>query len=298
MNKINKAARNRCKIKMAVQGASGSGKTYSALLLAYGLTQDWSKVVVIDSENGSANLYAELGDYSVLNLAAPYTPEAYSEAIDLAAKNGFECIIIDSLSHEWSGQGGVLDIHSNIPGNSFTAWAKVTPRHNAFVQKILQTDLHIISTMRSKTEYAMSEKNGKQVPEKLGLKAVQREDTEYEFTIVFELNQRHQATVSKDRTGLFRNKPELTLTADVGKVIADWCNISTIKANPEIVAQKKEVPQDDFVTRINQCATMEDLISLFNSNPAQQQQHRDNFISRRNHINVQSKNFLNNGVHH
>ena len=298
MIKINKAARNRCKIKMAIQGASGSGKTYSALLVAYGLTNDWSKIVVIDTENGSANLYAELGDYSVLNLPSPYTPEAYSEAIDLATKNGFECIVIDSLSHEWSGQGGVLDIHGNIPGNSFTAWAKVTPRHNAFIQKILQTDLHIVSTMRSKTEYVLSEKNGKQVPEKLGLKAVQREDTEYEFTIVFELTQKHQASVSKDRTGLFRNKPELTLTSEVGKAIANWCNAASTQSIPEVKTHEKEVPQDDFVERINECETMEDLINLFNNNPNQQNQHRENFISRRNQLSININTFSKNGVHH
>jgi hypothetical protein len=298
MNKINKAARNRCKIKMAIQGASGSGKTYSALLLAYGLTNSWSKIIVICTENGSANLYAELGEYSVLNLAAPFTPEAYIEAIDLAAKSGFECIVIDSLSHEWVGSGGVLEIHGNMPGNSFVNWAKAGNRHNAFVQKILQTDVHIIGTMRSKTEYVMSEKNGKQVPEKLGLKAVQREDTEYEFTIVFELNQKHQASVRKDRTGLFKNKYELMLTEEAGKTIANWCNALPPVNRPEVKVQEKEVPQDDFVMRINECKTMEDLVTLFNNNPNRQQQNRESFISRRNQINVQQKTFSTNGVHH
>jgi hypothetical protein len=296
MMQLNKAARNRCKIKMAIQGASGSGKTYSALLLAYGLTGNWSKIAVIDTENGSANLYADLGEYSVLNLTSPYTPEVYSEALDLIAKNGFECIVIDSLSHEWSGQGGVLDIHSNIPGNSFTAWSKVTPRHNAFVQKILQTDVHIISTMRSKTEYVLSEKNGKQVPEKLGLKSVQREDTEYEFTIVFELTQKHQANVSKDRTGLFRNKPELTLTAEVGKSIADWCNAKPIELEKKILENQPDL--NGFEEHIHSCKTMEELIALFNNNPNQQLSHRDLFISRKNQLNLKQNNFLSNGIHH
>jgi hypothetical protein len=298
MNQISKAARSKCKLKAAIQGASGSGKTYSALLLAYGLTNDWSKIVVIDTENGSANLYAELGDYSVLNLAAPYTPEAYSEAIDLAAKNGFECIIIDSLSHEWSGQGGVLDIHSNIPGNSFTAWAKVTPRHNAFVQKILQTDIHMICTMRSKTEYVLTDKNGKQVPEKLGLKSVQREDTEYEFTIVFELSQKHQATISKDRTSLFKNKPELTLTSDVGKTIANWCNIKPIIATPEPSNQEKEMLDEDFVQCINNCLNMEELITLYNNHPEQHNKYKEQFILRKNQINVKLNNYSSNGIYH
>ncbi len=298
MMQLNKAARNRCKIKMAIQGASGSGKTYSALLVAFGLTNNWSKIAVIDTENGSANLYADLGDYSVLTLSPPYTPEAYSEAIDFASKNGFECIVIDSLSHEWSGQGGVLDIHSNIPGNSFTAWAKVTPRHNAFVQKILQTEAHIIGTMRSKPEYVLSEKNGKQIPEKLGLKSVQREDTEYEFTIVFELTQKHLANVSKDRTGLFRNRPELTLTAEIGKTIADWCNATSKQMEVDKKVLEKLPESNGFEERINACKNMEELIALFNNHPNQQAKHRDLFISRKNQLNVKLNNFLSNGIHH
>jgi hypothetical protein len=288
MNKFVKAARNRCKIKMALQGASGSGKTYSALLIAHGITNDWSKIAVIDSENGSANLYADLGGYSVLNLSAPFTPEQYSEAIDLAVKSGFECLIIDSLSAEWSGQGGVLDIHGNIPGNSFTAWAKVTPRHNAFVQKILQSDIHIIGTMRTKTDYVMSEKNGKQVPEKVGLKAVQREDAEYEFTLVFELNQRHLATVSKDRTGLFKNKPEVQINSEVGKALAAWCNSGSLV----------EESSDSFEERIKSCQSIEQLIALFNDNPAMQAKHKEVFIKRKNQLNVSLNNYSSNGVHH
>jgi len=298
MKQFTLATRNSCKIKIGLQGSSGSGKTYSALLLAYGLTNDWRKIAVIDSENGSANLYSDLGAYSVLKLTAPYTPEVYTEAIELAVKNGFECLIIDSLSAEWSGQGGVLDIHSNIPGNSFTAWSKVTPRHNAFVQQMLQSDIHIIGTMRSKTEYVLSEKNGKQVPEKIGMKSVQREDTEYEFTIVFELNQKHQANVGKDRTGLFKNKPELTLSTEVGKTIAEWCNAKPQQNVTEPPVLEKLPVQEEFEQRINGCKSMEELINLYNTNPNQQVKHRENFISRRNQFNVQPETFINNGVHH
>lgn len=284
------ASRNKCKIKMAIQGPSGSGKTYSALLIAYGLTKDWSKVAVLDTENGSANLYADLGNYSVLNLSQPFTPEAYSEAIELAVKSGFECVVIDSLSHEWSGAGGILDIHSNIPGNSFTAWAKVTPRHTAFVQSILQADLHIISTMRAKTDYVMNEKNGKQVPEKVGLKAVQREDVEYEFTLVMELNQRHLANISKDRTGLFKNKPEVLLTSDVGTMIADWCNSGSEINTPILIESKIE-------SQIMSCNTMVELKELFNSNPAELEKHRDLFITRRNQLNINLNSYSSNGIH-
>jgi len=280
MKQFVKAARNSCKIKMALQGPSGSGKTYSALLVAFGLTQDWSKIAVIDSENGSAHLYSELGDYSVLGLNPPFTPESYIEAVDLAAKSGFKCLIIDSLSSEWSGQGGILDIHSNIPGNSFSAWAKVTPRHNAFLQKILQADIHVIGTMRSKTDYIISEKNGKQIPEKVGLKAVQREDSEYEFTLVFELSQRHQATVSKDRTGLFINKPDLNLSEEVGNAIAEWCHGKPAEVSS--TEEKKAMTDNpDFRERIKGCKTVQELIDLFNDKVTNQTEYKEDFARQK-----------------
>jgi hypothetical protein len=298
MKQFNKAERSNCKIKMAVQGPSGSGKTYSSLLVAYGLTKDWSKIAVLDTENGSANLYSHLGSYSVLNLTAPYTPEEYIDAIETAVKQGFECLIIDSLSTEWNGQGGILDIHGNIPGNSFTAWAKVTPRHNAFVQAILQSNIHIIGTMRSKTDYVLSEKNGKQVPERVGLASIQREGIDYEFTIMFELNQKHQANLGKDRTGLFSKRPELYLTAEVGDEISQWCKVTDVQP-AEIKSDVAEIPelQDGFIEQINTCKTVEELGRLFNANPTHQRKYRSYFSQRKNEIELLLNNFLSNGIH-
>ena len=103
-------------------------------------------------------------------------------------------------------------------GNSFTNWAKVTPRHNNFVQKILQSNSHIIATIRSKQDYVLSEKNGKMVPEKVGLKGVTREGLDYEFTIVLELDLKHQATATKDRTQLFMDKPSFIITLKLVKL--------------------------------------------------------------------------------
>jgi len=295
MKKFIKAERANCKIKMAIQGPSGSGKTYSSLLIAYGLTKDWNKIAVIDTENGSANLYSHLGNYSVLNLKAPYTPEEYIDAIETAVKQGFECLIIDSLTAEWIA---ILEIHSNIPGNSFTAWSKVTPRHNAFIQAILQSNIHIIGTMRSKTDYVLSEKNGKQIPEKIGMKACQREDTEYEFTVVFELNQKHQANVGKDRTGLFSKRHELFLTAEVGDEISQWCKI-TDEAPAEVITEVVEVieTQDVFIEQINACKTFEELSNLFIANPSNQRKYRSYFSQRKNEIELLLNNFLSNGIH-
>lgn len=155
MLNIRPSTRKQAKIKLALQGCSGSGKTYSALLLAYGMTSDWSKVAVIDSENGSADLYAHLGSYNVVSLGGNYAPEHYIEAIALCEKAGMEVIIVDSISQCWDY---LLDFHANLQGNSFANWAKVTPRQNAFVQKILQSPAHIICTMRTKQDYVLNEK--------------------------------------------------------------------------------------------------------------------------------------------
>lgn len=165
---LEQATRKKARIRLGLQGPSGSGKTYSALLLAYGLCPDWSSIAVIDTEYGSASLYSHLGPFKTLRLGAPFTPEKYCDAINVCEYAGIEVIIIDSCSHEWDGSGGVLDIHSSMPGNSFTNWGKVTPRHNKFVQAILQSTCHVICTIRSKQDYVLTDKNGKMVPERVG----------------------------------------------------------------------------------------------------------------------------------
>jgi len=218
---LRQSSKKQAKIKLALAGAAGSGKTYSSLLLAYGMTNNWSKIAIIDTENGSADLYAHLGNYNVLNMKSPFTPENYIKAIEVCEGAGMEVIIMDSISHCWEY---ILEFHSQMQGNSFTAWGKLTPRVNAFVQKILTSNCHIIATMRTKQDYVLNEKNGKMIPEKVGLKTVMRDGIDYEFTIVLDVDMKHHATASKDRTGLFMDKPEFTITPDTGKVILEWCN--------------------------------------------------------------------------
>lgn len=270
------AQRKKAKIKMAITGASGSGKTYSSLLLAHGLAMDWEKVVVIDTENHSSHLYAHLGAYKVLNLDAPFTPESYIDAIDFVVSQGMEVVIIDSLSHEWEC---LLEYHSNLTGNSFTNWAKVTPRHQALVQKMLQAPVHIIATMRSKSDYVLSDKNGKMVPEKVGLKAIQRDGFDYEFTLVFDLDLKHQATATKDRTGLFSAKPEFKINSYTGQQLSQWC-------------MEDLTPRIDYVKdRIQQTNTTLELLGLYNQYPEfrdlllpyfekRKQEIRSNFITK------------------
>ena len=227
------AERTQAKIKLGIQGPSGSGKTYSALLIAHGLTNDWRKIAVVDTENHSADLYAHLGNFNVLSLDKPFNPERYIQAIETCERAGMEVIIVDSISQEWEGSGGILETHGNMAGNSFTNWNKVTPRHNAFVQKMLHSRSHIIATIRSKQDYVLSEKNGKYVPEKVGLKGVTREGVDYEMTIVFDLDIKHHATASKDRTGLFMDKPSWVITENTGKRILNWCKAGKVAA-PEL----------------------------------------------------------------
>jgi hypothetical protein len=284
---IEKATRRRCKMKLSVQGPSGSGKTYSSLALAKGLTGDLKKVVVIDTENGSSHLYAHLGDFSVIELAPPYNPERYIEAIQLAEKSGFDCIVIDSLSHEWFGSGGILDIHGAMPGNSFTNWSKLTPRHNALINSIVSVDTHVIATLRSKTEYVIQNNNGKSVPEKVGMKAVQREDSEYEFTLAFELSKNHLAIVSKDRTGMFKNSPEIKLTEQIGEKIRNWCGLDEPSTSKGYGATVQDLILNS--TSLNQ---LDDLENVF---PEARNSLRELFQAKREQISNNHVNFHQNG---
>ncbi len=223
---LRKATRAATKMRIGLAGTAGSGKTYSALLMASGMAP-WDKIALIDTENGSGDLYAHLGPYNIITLTAPFSPERYIEAIEACEKAGMEVIILDSMTHEWDGKGGILELKDQAAGNSFTAWAKLTPRHNAFINKILASSAHMICTMRSKQDYVLVEKNGKQVPQKVGLKAITREGVEYEFTVVLDIDTNHMATASKDRTEIFMKSgsdmviPE-KISAETGHKLVDW----------------------------------------------------------------------------
>lgn len=231
---LQQTKRHNVKLRLGVSGASGFGKTFSALQLAYGMTNDWSKIAVIDTENASASLYANLGNFNVLNLNPPCSPERYIEAIRTCEKANMEVVIIDSITHEWQGTGGCLQIHEQL-GGRFQDWAKVTPRHQAFIDKILQSKCHIITTARRKIDYSLDVgSNGRTKVVKHGTKEITREGWEYELTVNFELvNDNHLCKVSKDRTNLFSGKPEFIINAVTGKKLIAWCNqgvsLDTIK---------------------------------------------------------------------
>lgn len=269
---LQKASRKKAKIKLCLQGPSGSGKTYSALLVAYGLCNDWTKICVIDTENHSADLYSHLGEYNTISLTGPYTPERYMQAIEVCVKAGIEVIIIDSLSHEWEY---IINFHASLSGNSFTNWGKVTPRHNEFIQTLLDTNKHVIATVRTKQDYVLNEKNGKMVPEKIGLKPIQRDDLEYLFTLTFEIDRNHIAQSTKDRTGLFSNKQGQVINVDTGRSILGWCNYG------------KEETANDINARINECKSVAELLSLFNKYQHLKETLKPEFEKRKREILVQ-----------
>lgn len=250
-----KAERKQARLRLALAGPSGSGKTYSALQMAKGLG---GRIAVIDTEHGSASLYADAADFDVMELHAPYSPERYIEAIQAAEKSGYDVLIIDSYSHEWTGPGGCLEINDEIArakyrGNTWSAWNETTPRHRRLIDKILTSPLHIICTMRSKTETVQGE--GKKVI-KLGLKNEQRDGTDYEFTVVLDIaHDGHMAVASKDRTKLFQ-QPELIDQA-TGQKLLDWLNCGTNSR------ERAESMMVDFIATLEQATTLEDLKSAF-----------------------------------
>lgn len=240
-----KAKKEKIWTKVLLGGSSGSGKTYSALRLATGLARKCgSEIAAIDTEAGRIRYYANEFDFSDMQLTEPFTPEKYISAIDDAVNSGFKVLIIDSISHEWNY---CVDIHDKMPGNSWTNWSKVTPRHDAFMEKILQAPIHIIATVRGKDEYVLEEKNGKQTPKKVGLGFKQRDGVEYNYTATFNIAQdTHIAEATKDNTHIFEGRYEV-LTEKDGEALYDWANageefaLNIPKAQSDIIALATEL---------------------------------------------------------
>jgi hypothetical protein len=281
--KLEQASKKKAKIKLALQGPSGSGKTMSSLLLAYGLCNDWTSVALVDTENRSGELYSHLGNYNVVNLTPPFTPEKYAAAIKLCENSGIQVVILDSITHEWEC---ILDIHSGMAGNSFTNWNSLTPRHNAFIQTILQSPCHVIGTIRSKQDYVLQEKNGKMVPEKVGLRGITRDGMDYEFTLVFDLDIKNNATSSKDRTQLFSNKPPFKISVETGKKILEWANEGEELVQLEAIGLPLSMEQ-----RIENCSSLNDLVSLYNAQSDEVKlNYKVHFTAKRNQLQLLNEN--------
>jgi len=241
---IKKAQRMKAKLRLGIAAPSGAGKTYSALLMAFGLG---GKVGLIDTEHGSGHLYAHLGDYDVIGIEAPYTVAKYTQAIKAFEEAGYTTIIIDSLSHAWAGDGGLLDKQGKLADrgtNSFAAWRTITPEHNTLVDAMLQSPCHIIATMRAKQDYVLEVNDkGKQTPKKVGMAPVQREGMEYEFTVMLDVDMHHVASASKDRTSLFDGR-YFKISADTGKELLTWLETGEDGPNVDAIVQSIKGSQD------------------------------------------------------
>lgn len=230
-------------LRMGLMGVSGSGKTVGALYIALGLVGDWGKVALIDTEHERARLYADredlgIGSFLYAPLYAPYSPERYkalvAEGADAVGPDGV--VIVDSLSHAWNAEGGVLDIKDKISQrqgqNSYTAWNEAGKLQSNLVNTILAVPCHTICTMRSKMDYALeTDERGRQKPVKLGLAPIQRDDTEYEFDIVLDIDRQHVATASKDTTIL--DKYGEVITPALGAKLRDWLS----QGEPPIICE-------------------------------------------------------------
>lgn len=226
-----KAERKNAKLRLALSGPTGSGKTMGALLIAKGIG---GSIAVVDTENSSAELYANVVDFDTANIQPPYSPEKFISAIQAAEKAGYTTVILDSITHEWSGVGGCLEIvdalgKGKFKGNTWGAWSEVTPRHRKFIDAMLHSSINIIVTMRSKMDTVQTNDGGKKKVEKLGLKSEQREGIEYEFTTVLDITHGdYFAVATKDRTGLFV-QPE-QINEQTGVKLNQWLSSGSADA--------------------------------------------------------------------
>lgn len=271
-------------------GPSGSGKTLSSLLMAYGLVKGehpewpddkiWENICIIDTENGSASLYAnssvgqyKTGSYFTIPMEPPYTFESYEAAIHAAEDANIKVIIIDSLTHLWQGEGGALDMQSKVAsaryqGNSYMAWRDITPKLNHLMDVILQSPCHIIGNIRAKTDY-VQEKNaaGKTVVKNVGMGLQMRDGVEFEFSTVFMLDQDHIANATKDRTGLFDGK-YFTITPETGKEIYRWLASSDSASVPEKKTAPAPVKTEPEPAETTDAVTVEQVDALIKSRVA------------------------------
>jgi DNA polymerase III delta prime subunit len=220
------AVKTESKLRMAIAGPSGSGKTYTALAVAAELVPG-GRVAVIDTEHGSAAKYADLFKFDVAHAAPPYHPDGLIKLVTYAANNGYDVIIVDSTTHYWSGAGGVLDLKDDAERrmrnpNSYTAWKDVTPIHQRMVDALISVPAHVIVTMRSKQEYVLVEKNGKQVPQKMGMAPIQRDGFEYEFDVMMDMDVKNVGHVTKTRCPALTDRDFVKPGADMAAILREW----------------------------------------------------------------------------
>lgn len=219
-----KAQKHAAKLRMAIAGPSGSGKTFSALKIA---TAMGGPIAVIDTEHGSASKYADLFDFDVLDLEAPFHPDRFIEAIHDAEAGGYKFVIIDSLSHAWNGPGGVLEIKEKFAKqkgfNDYTAWVPAGDIQAKLIEAITGSNLHVIATMRSKTAHEVQkDSDGRTKIVKLGMQPIQRDGTEYEFDVLLDMDIQNNAVVGKTRCVALTNDVFSKPGQEIADILSAW----------------------------------------------------------------------------
>ena len=247
------ATREKAFLRMALQGHSGSGKTYTALNIAKFLANG-GKVAVVDTERGSASKYAGGAPFTfdVADLET-FEMTAFMDAVKSAEVAGYDVLIIDSLSHAWIGEGGALDLHDKatarrIDKNSFAAWADVTPLYRRMFDAITGAQLHVIVTMRTKTEYIVEQnKWGKQAPRKVGTAPMIRDGSDYEFDVVGELDAEHNLVISKTRCPSLDSQVFALPGENVAEILKAWLETGEASKPPtsQNGDQQDETPDSD-----------------------------------------------------
>lgn len=240
MSMFTKASKSQARARIAMHGPSGSGKTYTALQWATVLA-DGGKVAVIDTERNSASLYANEFEFDVLAFGPPYHPERLIEVLNAAAQEGYEAVVIDSLSHFWAGAGGVLEIvdeaKSRFKGNTYSAWQIGTPLQQKMIDAILSHPAHVVATMRSKTDWQVDNDGGRMTPTKIGLAPQQRDGVEYEFTLVLDIDIKHRASVSKTRYAAIADRTfDTSETRQSAEQVLSW-----LKEGEEVVPDFRQM---------------------------------------------------------
>ncbi|MFB4260794.1 AAA family ATPase [Shouchella clausii] len=268
---VKRARREKQKAVIGLVGPSGSGKTVGALMIALGLMREaypqanddelWSKIGVADTEHKRSMLYANvnfnndeerIGEFLHINFEPPYTTERYQAAVEALKKGGAEVVIIDSLSHNWQGEGGIVDQHSNMEGNSFQNWGKLSSETTKLVKTLTRNNVHIIATLRTKQEYAMEQNaNGKMQPVKVGTKPVQKDELEYEFMLNFSIDMDNKARASKDNTLLFKGE-EIRLSPAVGRKLYKWLELGVDIRAEEEEERKRLLSEIDMLVSGNE----------------------------------------------
>jgi AAA domain len=260
--KIERAKRTQARLRLAVTASSNGGKTWSSILIAKGIVEHMieqgiltgtleGKIGVIDTERKSSTLYEHLAPFDCVHLNPPYSADRYGQALTVLEGAGYPVIIVDQISHAWSGPGGMLAMLNRVAksdhyGNTFNAWGDITPAQDAFIDRLLSSPAHLIVTMRQKTEWVLEAKVGRDGKEKLqprriGTKPIQRDGVEYEFTTLLGLDtDTHLATTLKNRCPVFKDGVQVLLNEDVGKRLAEW-----MLGGAPLAAEEARQPTDE-----------------------------------------------------